>query len=72
MPSADLESFIGRWTAGDGGQERANYALFLSEVCDVLDVPRPDQASHDTGEMPTPVSVLLPFTSLMAQPGWEG
>jgi hypothetical protein len=44
---ADLESFIARWTTGDGGQERANYALFLSELCDVLGVPRPDQASHD-------------------------
>ena len=43
----DLESFIARWSVGEGGQERANYALFLSELCDVLDVPRPDQASHD-------------------------
>lgn len=47
FPIADLESFIARWSAGDGGQERANYALFLAELCDVLDVPRPDQASHD-------------------------
>lgn len=46
-PSIDLEKFIERWADGDGGQERANYALFLSELCDVLDVPRPDQASHD-------------------------
>lgn len=43
----DLDRFIARWSAGDGGQERANYALFLSELCDVLGVPRPDQASHD-------------------------
>jgi len=41
MPIADLESFIARWAVGEGGQERANFALFLSEV------PRPDQASHD-------------------------
>jgi hypothetical protein len=27
MPSTYLESFIARWSAGDGGQERANYAL---------------------------------------------
>ncbi|TAL80303.1 MAG: class I SAM-dependent DNA methyltransferase, partial [Beijerinckiaceae bacterium] len=44
---ADVESFIARWSGGDGGQERANYALFLSELCDVLGVPRPDQASHN-------------------------
>jgi hypothetical protein len=42
-----LENFIARWAGGDGGQERANYALFLSEFCDVLDVPRPDQASFE-------------------------
>lgn len=49
MPAqvADLEAFIARWANGDGGQERANYALVLSELCDVLDVPRPDQASRD-------------------------
>lgn len=45
---ADLDAFIARWSGGDGGQERANYALFLSELCDVLGAPRPDQASHDT------------------------
>ena len=27
--------------------ERANYQLFLSELCDVLDVPRPDPATPD-------------------------
>src|SRR5580704_5383040 len=47
MPTADLETFLVRWSDGDGGQERANYALFLAELCDVLDVPRPDQASHE-------------------------
>ena len=40
--------FIARWTAGEGGQERANYAPFLSELCDALEVRRPDPASHDT------------------------
>jgi hypothetical protein len=45
--SHKLEPFITRWSAGDGGQERANYALFLAELCDVLGVPRPDQASHE-------------------------
>lgn len=42
------EAFISRWTAREGGQERANYALFLAELCDVLNVPRPDPASGDT------------------------
>jgi hypothetical protein len=46
-PVANLDSFIARWTAGEGGQERANYQLFLSELCDALEVQRPEQASHD-------------------------
>ena len=40
-----VEAFIARWQGREGGQERANYALFLSELCDVLGVPRPDPAS---------------------------
>lgn len=45
---APIDSFIGtfidRWQGREGGQERANYQLFLSELCDVLGVPRPDPA----------------------------
>lgn len=44
----DIEHFIARWTAGAGGQERANYALFLTELCSVLGVSSPDPAGHDT------------------------
>jgi hypothetical protein len=33
--------FIARWQAS-GGAERANYGLFLQDLCDLLDVPRPD------------------------------
>jgi hypothetical protein len=39
--------FIARWQGREGGAERANYALFLSELCDVLGVPRPDPATAD-------------------------
>jgi hypothetical protein len=35
--------FIRRWQ-DSGAAERANYQLFLSELCDFLDVPRPDPA----------------------------
>ena len=34
-----ISSFIARWTAS-GAAERANYQLFLSELCDALDLPR--------------------------------
>jgi hypothetical protein len=38
------ESFIERWRSS-GAAERANYVLFLSELCDLLEVPRPEPAS---------------------------
>lgn len=44
------EAFIARWQGREGGQERANYALFLSELCDVLGVSRPEPASATTEE----------------------
>lgn len=40
-----IDALIARWAGREGGQERANYALFLSELCDVLGVPRPEPAS---------------------------
>jgi hypothetical protein len=41
----EVEAFIQRWSNLEGGAERANYALYLTELCDVLGVPRPDPAS---------------------------
>ena len=41
MEHPDLKTFIDRWK-NSGAAERANYQLFLSELCDVLGVPRPD------------------------------
>ncbi len=43
----DVESFIQRWTAREGGAERANYQMFLSELCDVIDVARPEPAGAE-------------------------
>ncbi|MCX7375416.1 MAG: class I SAM-dependent DNA methyltransferase [Alphaproteobacteria bacterium] len=45
-PTPDsLEAFINRWQGQEGGQERANFPLFLSELCDALALPRPNPAS---------------------------
>jgi hypothetical protein len=38
------ETFIKRWSGREGGQERANYALFLSELCAIIGVPPPEPA----------------------------
>ena len=48
--TARVETFIVRWQGREGGQERANYALFLSELCDALGVSRPEPAAGRTEE----------------------
>ena len=45
---AQVEAFIARWQGQEGGQERANYALFLTELTDLLGLPHPDPASAAT------------------------
>lgn len=46
----DLETFLDKWLGKEGGAERANYQMFLSELCDVLGVARPNPA-HGTNNM---------------------
>ena len=47
-----VEAFIRRWQGREGGQERANYALFLTELCDMLGLPQPDpaDATHERND----------------------
>ncbi len=40
------DHFITRWKRSSAS-ERANYALFLSELCDLIGVPRPDPSTSD-------------------------
>ena len=42
-----VEAFIHRWR-GATGSELANYQLFLGELVELLDLPRPDPAREDT------------------------
>jgi len=42
----DVEAFLARW-AGAGGGERSNYQLFLTELCQVIDVALPEPAVED-------------------------
>jgi hypothetical protein len=44
----NVDNFIARWTAREGGAERANYQLFLSEFCDLIEVERPQPSGADT------------------------
>lgn len=44
MDTSDATAFIARWHDREGGRERSNYALFLTELCDVIGVVRPEPA----------------------------
>ncbi|HET6564013.1 MAG TPA: hypothetical protein VFG52_01265, partial [Xanthomonadales bacterium] len=42
-----VTAFIARWSNADGS-ERANYQLFLTELCQLLHLPQPDPAGANT------------------------
>ncbi len=46
MDELAVQALITRWSKS-GGAERANYQLFLAELCDVLEVPRPEPTIED-------------------------
>jgi hypothetical protein len=48
-PSPNVESFIQRWTAS-GAAERANYQLFLTELCTLVEVPPPEPTRPDDAD----------------------
>jgi len=46
ITSTSAESFIARWRDRDG-TEKSNFQLFLGELCELLDVGKPDPAHAD-------------------------
>ncbi len=64
-----LEAFIARWQGREGGQERANYGMFLSELCQTFDLPIPDPAGATT-EVGTSASTVM--VGDQAREGGEG
>ncbi len=42
-----IDAFLARWQVASG-TERANYQLFLTELCTLLGLPQPDPARQDT------------------------
>jgi SAM-dependent methyltransferase len=48
-PSSDVHAFVQRWEIS-GAAERANYQIFLTELCDVLGVARPEPTKQDEEE----------------------
>lgn len=47
-PNKSIDTFIKRWTAREGGAERANYQMFLTELCALIGVDKPDPAGAET------------------------
>ena len=43
---SNVTDFIKRWSSS-GAAERANYQIFLSELCDLVEVPRPELTRPD-------------------------
>ena len=44
--SLKVENLVARWQQSSAA-ERANYALFLSELCDCLEIPRPEPSQAE-------------------------
>ena len=52
QPSVDpaaVEAYIARWRAATGS-ERANYQLFVGQLCDLLGLPAPEPARGEAAE----------------------
>ena len=45
--NSSIDDFIQRWSRASGS-ERANYQLFITGLCRLLDLPDPEPASEDT------------------------
>lgn len=46
--TTDLAAFIDYWQRNQGGAERANYTVFVNQLCDVLDLPKPGAGEGGT------------------------
>ncbi len=45
--TAIAQTFIAKWRKASGS-ERANYQLFITELCELLGCDKPDPSSEDT------------------------
>ena len=60
MEPITIQQFIERWEPS-GGAERGNYQSFLNELCDILEVPRPDPATPNEDENAYVYDKLITF-----------
>jgi len=52
-----------------GAAKRANYQLFLSELCDVLNTPRPDPTTPDEASNAYVFEKSVPFAGRLSAAG---
>jgi hypothetical protein len=60
QPNLSAEAFISRWKKS-GASERANYQLFLTELCELLGVEKPRPASDKVHEATYTFERLVEF-----------
>jgi hypothetical protein len=60
--STQIQKFLDRWHAS-GAAERANYQLFLSELCDIIEVEHPNPASENPHENAYVFEKSIPSTT---------
>lgn len=60
MEPRTIQQFIERWEPS-GGAERGNYQSFLNELCDMLEVPRPDPATPNEDDNAYVYDKAIPF-----------
>jgi hypothetical protein len=46
----ELDDLLTKWLGKEGGAERANYQMFLTELCHALGLPAPDPKGHGLGD----------------------
>jgi hypothetical protein len=57
-----FDEFFRRWEAS-GAAERANYSMFLNELCDLLEVSRPDPSGPDDEKNAYVFERAVPFSN---------
>jgi hypothetical protein len=60
--TSSFDEFFLRWEAS-GAAERANYSMFLNELCDLLEVRRPDPAGPDDEKNAYVFERAVPFSN---------
>ena len=71
MTTDPIQAFIQRWEKS-GGAERANYQLFLTQLCEVLQVPGPDESKPLESENAYVFERIIHFVDASGKtsPGW--